>query len=652
VIEGLFGDAGVIGWEANHDSVVACLGGSFYVRDGRNATYGFGVYDDSPTRWANAGGYLPALVTSFRRGGADVSITDFGDEVVLGGHRYVVVYSRVRVHNPSSATVGVDPAASGGLVPLDHAPVAVPAGGTVDHDYAVAADRFGGTYPWPSAAHLVRAGGFDAHFAHMRGYWDGRLATIARIRALPDPELVDAYKAGFVYTQIIRDGTHLDTGPDNYNQEFSHDVIGILANRFTQGDFADARALLLRARHVIGTERMYDDGLWTYSWPWAVYLMKTGDLPFVRANFATRGSPGAAEPSIEDTAHQIAADRTGPGGIMKATGDIDSNGWWTIDDYEALFGLATYRYLAEQVGDRREAGWASAQYDGLLGATNRALASTISANHLDYIPCSILQPNTANRCADPQDANWAAPFNSGRWAWDGSLFGAPESGPAIQLVDDTYRYGFDRLRGLDPPDTFGGYPWRYFYSTAYNAGYGSWGLAGTQFRDQAIRSYQFMIAHTQAGPLSWWESTGRPTVRSPWVGSHPTAGQGSSPHAWGMANANKALLDSLVAQRADGVLVVGRGVPDAWVADGRRIAVTNFPGLAGARLGVDITTHGDAVTLRITGRPAGDVLFQLPAFLSDIASVTAGSYDSAAGTVTLPPTAHQVTVVLRHPPSG
>src|SRR5262249_30812632 len=162
----------------------------------------------------------------------------------------------------------------------------------------------------------------------------------------------------------------------------------------------------------------------------------------------------------------------------------------------------------------------------------------------------------ANRCKNPQDANWAAPFLFGRWAWDASLFGATIDGPGATLIDATYDYGFARLKGVLPRDTFGGYPGDY-YSTAYNAGYGSWGLASAHHRDQGIRSYEFMLDDTQSGPLSWWESASAPSPTTPWVGSHPATGQGSAPHSWGMANANKVLLDSLVAQESDGTLVVG-----------------------------------------------------------------------------------------------
>ena len=107
----------------------------------------------------------------------------------------------------------------------------------------------------------------------------------------------------------------MKTGANGYDKEFSHDVIGILANLFTQGYFTDAHGLLDSARYVIGTQTQYDDGVWTYPWIWAIYLLKTGDLSFVKANFDTEGPSGSTEPSIKDTAHLIATDRTGPGGI-------------------------------------------------------------------------------------------------------------------------------------------------------------------------------------------------------------------------------------------------------------------------------------------------------------------------------------------------
>ena len=216
------------------------------------------------------------------------------------------------------------------------------------------------------------------------------------------------------------------------------------------------------------------------------------------------------------------------------------------------------------------------------------------------------------------------------------------------LIDATYRYGFARLAGKLPPDTFGGYPTQY-YSTAYNAGYGEWGLASSDYRDQGILSYEFMISNGQSGPYSWWESQQFPNAGSPWIGTHPEAGNGSSPHAWGMANASMVLLDSLAAQRADGSLIVGRGVPAAWLRSGQVISLANFPTVGGKHIGLKISTSGVAVTLRLSGQqPAGSVLFQLPAFVGNIAHASAGTVNEATGTVTLPATVRTVTVQLKH----
>ena len=145
------------------------------------------------------------------------------------------------------------------------------------------------------------------------------------------------------------------------------------------------------------------------------------------------------------------------------------------------------------------------------------------------------------------------------------------------MIDATYAYGFGRLQGVLPPDTFGGFPGDY-YSSGYNAGYGHGrpgqlgppgpGDPGLRVHDRATAR----AARTRGG-----RALVRPSTSSPWIGRHPGTGQGSSPHAWGMAGANKVLLDSLVAQASDGDLVVGRGVPATWLTGGPPIAVHQLP---------------------------------------------------------------------------
>ncbi len=123
---GADGTASAIGWLADHRSVVTCLGGTFLVQDGPDGVFqndGFGIYDGQRVTWVDADGYLPAQVTTFDDHGATVSITEFADEIAVGGNPFVAVYSRVRVANPTDHTVTANPEASPSLVPLDVVPM-------------------------------------------------------------------------------------------------------------------------------------------------------------------------------------------------------------------------------------------------------------------------------------------------------------------------------------------------------------------------------------------------------------------------------------------------------------------------------------------------------------------------------------------------
>ena len=433
----------------------------------------------------------------------------------------------------------------------------------MDHDYVVVSDRFGSAAAWPSNESLLAAGGFTAHFAHMRAFWNAQLADIAQI-SVPEPSLVDAYKSGFITTQITRSGNDLDTGVNGYESEFSHDVVGILTNLFTQGSYGDAHALLTEARNVVGAPGQYVDGLWTYSVPWAVYLLKTRDKAFVQQNFAIGGRvpPSQASKRPRTASRRTARDRWGRWRPRTTSTPRDTGPTTTSRPCSAWPPTATSRRRSATTA---EASWASTQYASLLSATDAMLTQTIRQDHLDYLPCSLIQPNTANRCANPEDANWTSPI--GNWAWEAALLGSPVSGPGLTMIDATYTYGFGRLHGLLPPDTTGGFPGDY-YSSAYNAAQGAAGLASAHHRDQGILNFEFMVSNSQSGPLSWWESSSAPDPGSPWVGRHPSTGQGSSPHAWGIAGADKVLLDSLVAQQSNGSLVIGRGVPPAWLHRG------------------------------------------------------------------------------------
>ncbi len=159
-----------------------------------------------------------------------------------------------------------------------------------------------------------------------------------------------------------------------------------------------------------------------------------------------------------------------------------------------------------------------------------------------------------------------------------------------------------------------------------------------------------MIANTQSGPYSWWESSSAPPGHATaWAGIHPASGQGAAPHAWGMANANMALLDAVATQQSNGDLIVGRGVPARWLAAGHPFGLTNFPGLDGQRLGLRISATATSLTLTMSGAPeSGAILLEVPGLTHNVKSASVGTVDEATGVVQVPGSARTVTVKLDH----
>jgi hypothetical protein len=705
-----FFNQSILGWDRNTYAPITYLSGSFFAR-GVPATfaqgsttfcgamYSFGVYTfglpsgQAPpagsVQWTMDSGYLPALTTSFSRSGLGVSIKNFADQVTIGGGSFELVYSRVSLTNTGSAAVTVDPGASGpNRATLTSPSDTLQPGQSANHDYVVAVDNFGSGQALPSAATLTSsAPTFDTAYAHMTNHWNTWLATAPVFQlpnltlpntnnlANPGTAMANAYKATFVYTRIIQVGDAPFSGANNYDWVLDHDIPGILVNRFAQGDFTDAQNLLLDGRiaeQVNFNEQganWYFDGIWKTPWAWAVYLARTNDTAFVSQFFhddATGTSPWG--PSLFTMFHTIYPGQLS-GGFLKASFDNDSTGTWLFDDYSALMGLASYKYIATRIGNAAEATFADQQMTSLLNATNAAVAANQSANNFNWLPCEVNQPNTANRCNNATDANWGGNSFFGQNGWDAFLMGAALNGPLGDptMIDNTYDMGYGRLQGVLPFPTTGAFNG---FSTAYLTSYGSGGLMSDRHRDLALTDYAWQIATTTGGPNAWWEANGSaPSASNPWAGSHAAPEFGAIPYAWPQSAQGLALLEAIA---ADGLaatpsgsaftysrpLWIGRGIPDAWLQPGQTIGVSNvttsFDASTGARstYGVSMAVTKPAaqrvVTVTLSGTlPGGPVLVQLPQFLTvGVAAVTGGTFNASSGTVVLTPGTTQVAITL------
>jgi hypothetical protein len=696
-----------LGWDGNYWPVFQYISGSFFARGvpttyNANGTticgamYSFSVYNYNGNRpaqsvqWTEEGGYLPAMTTSFTSGTVGVAIKEFADKVTIGGSPFDLVYARVSVTNNGTAAVTIDPGGSGpNLLRLTSTSLnTVAPGATSNHDYVVAVDNFGTGAALPTGSTLsAGAPSFDTADGQMAAYWNGRIGETASFTlpnvalpntgnlANPGTALVNAYKAGTIYSLMMQVGEAQFSAADNYSWELNHDIPGELNARLETGDFHDAQNLLLTARisqtvnYNEHGANWYYDGDWKTPSTWAYYLAKTDDTAFVGQYFhddASGSSPWG--PSLYTIMHSIYQGQLASDGALASSFDNDSSGRWLFDDYSALEGLAAYKYIATRIGNTAEAQYADTAYTTLLNHVNTLVANNESAHGFSYLPCTVDQANSANRCNTYNDANWASPVWVGQNQWSTMLMGGTLSGvigdPAQS--DAMYAWGFARLsaNGLPYP-TFGAFNG---YSTAYNTAYASNGLFGTNYRDLPITSYAWQIATTTGGPNAWWEANGSgPSASNPWIGNHAGPEFGAIPYAWPISAQQEGLLQSIVAEglSATGTgpytytrpLYIGRGVPNAWIAAGQTIGVSNLTTSynvgSGARttygVSIAVTKPGTrVVTVTLSGTPpSGAISVALPIFNSvAVNSVTGGTYNATTHTVSVTSGATSIVITL------
>ena len=454
----------------------------------------------------------------------------------------------------------------------------------------------------------------------MAEYWDNKLSRIVNIADLPDPELIRAYKAGYIYTLIVKDGDELQIGEEKYEDQggFENDKVETLAALLTIGDPDGLKYL---NAFPIGPFWIDYQAKLKYPWLWAIYLAKYPNSNNVVREHLAQIQTLAHEIHDQDRCLTTADCSPAPRGptpnrlIKPRYGlqvyAVDPRAtalpmeYLATDNWSALTGLASYKYICERLSsDLRcvdvangidERRWAESEYLDLFDAVSAVHADTMQRFNLNYLPVDMYFSNDPPILFGPWDANWAVMFGFGHWAWDAYLLGVPaQEGVELGMIDPTYISRFQK-GGLEC-DNFGAF-YKIGFSSAYNAGYASAALRGETFRSEGIHAYQFMLKNGQSGPFSWWESFTRSTLdNTPWVGTHPDGPVSpgfSCPHTSGQATATKVLVDSLIALKGDGRIIVGRGVPNEWVTQlvtqKKVIKVLNFPILNGDKMGFSLT---------------------------------------------------------------
>lgn len=671
----------VFGWEDDKDGAVAYMDGSYDIRAGKNLRIRFGIYNDPPTlKWYLEDDYLPMLTTEFERDNCTVKIQNFGNKVVVNGNDYVVAYSRVSITNNGDKEVILDPKASLELIKLTNNSTRVKPGETVNHDYMIAMDKFGKNYDWPTDEELKAvAPDFDTAHTQMVDYWNNRIANTAHFTELPDEKIMKSMWATLIQLCIINDDGLYAIGENGYDGggSWKGDQLEMIVFNIENRNWHKLHENMLDNKWYQWNE---DSVWWKMGYMWAWYLQKTGDIEFVVENFIkpTTSSDGRNYADLEKLLDFIDSTRDPVTGIMIPS-NIDTQGNWTMGDWNALIGLSGIKYICDYIGQRETDPDKKAQYEewsqraadtyaDLYECDLRMMISTMEREEIDYIPTAINQSNEQNRTRNPVDGNWANHFHCGRWTYEGYLFDAYQGPlevdgeilpPVMLNVDRSFDYGLGRLVGRLPSYAAGGFPG---YFAAYNGSYGSGALRGDRYRSFSVYAYQMML-NNQQSPNGWWETVLYPgaTVWEP--GVHPIGGVGSCPHMWGNTSTAYALQQGFVSEKitvdpAKRDLIIGRGTPREWIMEGKVSNFVNYP-LADLKK-VDIRLEGLAdnkFKLTLTGdAPTGNISLELAALLNDsVKEVVADDviqdlskvYDAENGKVVVPGTTKEVIVTLK-----
>ena len=667
-----------IGWENDQTKAFTFMAGAVAPTRGSVIQYAVDVNgtshvpDESAAdrktkiKWYLSEGYLPSPVSEWDAGKVHVRIQHFANRVL--NDSATVLYSRVTLTNTTTAVADVCLRINAGAtveIPLTSPPTSgsadsmsyqIPLAGRASKVMDFAALVAGGA----TAPQIVGAGTFDANHTAMRSYYSKRIQGLTYPVSLPSTDMVYLYKNAMITlweTVVQKSQTDYEMhgsggnpgGFYSYDRTFNHDLPDIAEELMREGDYELAKKLVAGTWYnansgIPNLDNQNIDTVPKFIVPYAEYLQKSGDsaffTPAVRAKLRDQALLIHKYRYLDasDPAHH---------GIMKASNTLDNDHgqgveFQLVDDFAALHGLTAYWDLCKRLGDKAEAEWALAEMRDLNLAVNNALTQTLTRRKVDWYMDNLDDKGIFYSGGKP-GGNWlGTALMMSSFPWVAQLRGFDLGGEWKDHFDSSVKKSMD-LRdatafswGKIPDGSWGA--WNGVeYGASYNVGMGMPCLSSEAWRLEPIKNLRWLLAN-QSAPMQWGENFSQGDWSKP----------GSDYESWGLSFIKAGLQLLCVSVRADGLVIIGRGVPDDWTQPGQTISWANVLVNNGKKIGFSITGGNESTTLSITGdTPENNIVFNLPRFRNNIKSATAGAINNSLGTVTLPPATRKVTVYFR-----
>ena len=622
--------------------------------------------------WSLRDGYQPCPVSVWQAGPLEVTIQHFA--VRTPEDDATVVYSQVQLLNPGDESVEARLLINASPrihLPLTAAPsesdtasmaygFALSPGESVSRGFVSRATGSDLDVDRPSAY-----GTFEEHYARMASGWNDRIDRLAHPVRLPHRGIADMYKAiqillwqcmvkvGDEYE--IRAGTLNPGRLESYDRTFPHDVPNYVDQFMREGDYELGKQVLtstyyrrLNSSDIADWDGLnYMDTIGKFILPYAQYLQNSGDVAYFDADL--RGFLKCAARNIHEC--RVFGDPDHEG-LMRKGEDFenwsDDGDFLLCDNWAALHGLQAYCYIATRLGLVDEIAWVDEEIRGLNDALNLALDRTRERRDIDHY-LGGFDDQTRLRYTRGSFYSWVAYAGAlSTFPWGAWLKGYDRSGTWRDKFDASIAYALhERDRRVIPDGSWGAWWGHVTYGSTYNAAAGLQCLASEMYRTESLKNVQFLYDN-QCAPFQWSEAFEN-KGRDQWAGMYLPQESYGNYESWGASFSKQAILQACVSVHVDGTVIIGRGIPDAWLQPGEVIEWANVNVNDGRLLDFTISSTGAEITLELRGNvPFGAVVLDLPTMGGNVSTSDAGTVQST-GAVRLDPTQRRVTVTLTKP---
>ncbi len=511
-------------------------------------------------------------------------------------------------------------------------------------------------------AHPEKYSTYEEAYRRLAKKANDHIAGLAHPVKLPNQGLVDMYKSiqvrlwNYVVEENgqveIRSNTGNPARIQTYDQIFPHDVPNFVDQFFREGDYELALQILESDsyRSTNSTDPEYFDGLnqldavGKFMLPYAQYLQNTGNKAYF-----TKELRAFLRLAAENIVHCRVYGEPEHDGLIRKGEDFenwsDDGDYLISDNWAALHGLQAYKYIMETLEDEKEAAWAREQIVSLNDAVNRALEISMKRKGTDFY-MGAFDDVAFQRYIAGSFYSWVAYSGAlSTFPWNAYLQGYAEGGLWKDKLDASLDWVMaqKRLRQI-PEGSWGAWWGQVTYGSVYNCSAGLECLASEKYRTEALKNAEFLYEN-QCAPFVWSEAFEK-KGEGQWCGMYMPQVSYGNYEGWGDSFTKQAILQACISVKTDGTVIIGRGIPDEWLTDGKEISWAHVNVNNGKTIDFSLKTEGKQIHLTLSGdTPEKDILLDLPLFRHVKIQADAG-HVREDGVLVLPGNTKEVTVEI------